>query len=87
MKKSTFKNCSIPAFCLCLLMVFSGCSSTPFVQSTDKCDIKRHHKDDIYQVTINEEPINKHYYLKEDAIEIATRLSTRDLNKCAPREF
>ena len=71
----------------CMTFLVVGCGSGPFVQSKDVCDLKRHHQDDIYQVTINEEPINKQYYLKDDAIEIAKDLASKKKNKCAPRTF
>ncbi|MBI2519169.1 MAG: hypothetical protein HYV97_02075 [Bdellovibrio sp.] len=70
-----------------MIFLLASCSSGPFVQSKDVCDLKRHHQDDLYQVTVNDEAINKHYYLKDDAIEIANHLASREINKCAPRSF
>jgi hypothetical protein len=70
-----------------MMTVAIGCSSAIFIQSKDTCNLKRHFRDDIYQVTINDEAINKQFYLKEDAILIAKQLATREINKCAPRDF
>ncbi len=81
---STYRTCIKLAM---VLLLIAGCSSRPFVQSKDVCALKRHHTDDLYQVTINDEPINKQYYLKDDAIEIANLLASHDKNKCAPRTF
>ena len=72
---------------LLITLAVAGCGSGVFVQSKDVCNIKRHHQDDIYQVTINDEVISKQYFLKEDAILIAKDLASRKVNKCAPREF
>ena len=71
---------------LLLLIVIAGaaCSSAPFVESTDVCTIKRHYQDDLFQVYINDDVINKHWYLKTDAIAIAKDLASREKNKCSP---
>lgn len=71
----------------CLLLLVVGCGSAPFIQSKDRCDLKRHFRDDIYQVTINGRAISKQFFLREDAIDVARHLSSREMNKCAPREF
>ena len=65
---------------LILAGLLSACSSSKVVPTKDVCTVERHFKDHIYQVKINGEPINKHWYIKEDAIEIVQTLA-KD-NKC-----
>jgi len=43
------------------------------------CHIIRHETDDIYQVKINDQLINKRWYLKDDAIVIAKDLHSKNL--------
>ncbi|MDD0853590.1 hypothetical protein HBN50_10795 [Halobacteriovorax sp. GB3] len=67
----------------CYLIVILGltsCGSGEFVPTKDICSVEKHYKDDIYQVKINGKTINKHWYLKSDAIEIAKVLANQ--NKC-----
>ena len=68
----------ILAFVFLLGMI--SCSSTSKLPSKDVCTVEKHFKDQIYQVKINGEPISKHWYIKEDAVEIAQVLAKK--NKC-----
>ncbi len=67
---------------LILLSVLTliSCSTTKFVPTTDTCSIKKHWKEEIYQVRINDEKISTHWYLKNDAKEIMNSLASK--NKC-----
>jgi peroxiredoxin len=60
--------------------IINSCGSSEIVRSTDVCSIKKHVQDDIYQVRINEKPVNERWYLKEDAEEIRMILGVQ--NKC-----
>lgn len=62
------------------LMGLASCGSGKIVPTKDVCTVERHYKDHIYQVKINEEPVSAHWYIKEDAIEIAQNLAKK--NKC-----
>lgn len=64
------------------LLIFSlaSCGSSKIIRSKDKCTIDKHVQDDIYQVRINDRPVNNRWYLEEDAKEIKLILAIR--NKC-----
>ena len=62
-----------------LLFLF-GCGSGKIVPTTDVCSVKKHYKDNVFQVYINKEPINNHYYIYKDALEITKKLA--DQNQC-----
>ena len=67
-----------------LLFVFAlglmSCGSSKIVPSKDVCTVEKHYKDMMFQVKINGEEINKHWYIKTDAIEIVQKLAAK--NKC-----
>lgn len=62
------------------LFVICGCGSSVIVPTKDKCIIKKHWKDNVFQVLINEEPINKHYYIHDEALDLTKSLAKA--NKC-----
>lgn len=62
-------------FFICL-----GCSSAKFVPSTDVCSIKKHWKDNVFQVLVNNKAINKHYYTYQEAKNLKYQLHLD--NKC-----
>ena len=64
---------------LMLVQLFS-CSSSSEKPTTDVCQIKKHWRDNVFQVLINDEAINKHFYTHEEAIDITKRLASN--NKC-----
>jgi len=66
-------------FLISLLFIF-GCGSGKIVPTTDVCSVKKHYKDNVFQVYINKKPISNHYYIYEDAIGITKKLA--DQNKC-----
>ncbi|WP_372652131.1 hypothetical protein [Halobacteriovorax sp.] len=63
---------------VCLFI--ASCGSAKFVPTTDICSLEKHWNDSLYQVKINDKRINKHWYLKDDAIDITNQLA--DINKC-----
>jgi peroxiredoxin len=63
-----------------ILTLFVACGSTEVVRTTDKCSMKKHTQDDIYQVRINDKPVNDRWFLKEDAQEMIIILGV--MNKC-----
>lgn len=65
---------------LIVTIFLTSCGSTEIVRSKDKCTVKKHAKDELYQVRINEKPVNNRWYLEKDAKEIKLILSIR--NKC-----
>ncbi len=67
---------------LVAILFLVSCSSNSGPTS-DVCSIKPHFKDKmLYQVRINKKPINKHWYLKDAAIEITKDLAKN--NRCMP---
>lgn len=66
------------------LLVICGCGSsllgpTP-TPTKDKCIIKKHWQDNVFQVLINDEPINKHFYIHDEALDLTKSLAKA--NKC-----
>lgn len=59
-----------------IISLFVSCGSNEFVATSDICKIEKHWKDNLFQIKINDQPINKHWYLYDDAVSI-----TRDLGK------
>ncbi|MBK22556.1 MAG: hypothetical protein CME70_01010 [Halobacteriovorax sp.] len=62
------------------LLFILGCGSGKIVPTTDVCSVKKHYKDNVFQVYINKRPISNHYYIYEDAIDITKKLAEQ--NKC-----
>lgn len=60
-----------------------SCGSSEIVRTKDKCSMKKHIQDDIYQVRINDKPVNDRWFLKEDAEEMIIILGA--MNKCMRR--
>lgn len=61
-------------------LIFVSCGSAEVKPLTAVCSIKKHVKDDIYQVLIDDKPVNDRWYLKQDAEEIKIILGVR--KKC-----
>lgn len=76
----TYKERVMKVYSILFLMILAGCGSAKFVPTTDVCTIEKHWKDSVYQVKINGEKINNHWFLEDDAEDIA-RLLAKD-NKC-----
>lgn len=67
---------------LALLSTFiltASCGSNEFVPTKDICKIEKHWKDNLFQVQINDQPINKHWYLYDDAVTITKDLGDKNL--------
>ena len=62
------------------LLFLMACGSGKIVPTTDTCSLKKHYKDNVFQVLINDEAINKHFYTHQEALDI-TVLLAKD-NKC-----
>ena len=62
------------------LILFSSCSSGKIVPTKDVCSVKKHFKDNIFQVLINGKPINNHWYIWDEAQDITKELTKK--NKC-----
>ena len=62
------------------LLILTSCGSGKIAPTTDVCSVKKHFKDNVFQVYINKEPINNHYYIYKDAVDITKRLA--DQNQC-----
>ncbi len=73
-------NMIFKSFLITSLIFLTSCGSGKIVPTKDVCTVERHFKDYIYQVKINGEAISKHWYIKEDAIEVVKDLAKR--NKC-----
>jgi hypothetical protein len=65
---------------LSFLLGIVSCGTSKIIPTKDVCTVEKHYKDMMFQVKINDEPINKHWYIKSDAIEIAQNLAGK--NKC-----
>ena len=63
-----------------ILLFLVGCSSAKEKPTKDTCELKKHYKDNVFQILINDKPINSHWYIYPDAVDIAGRLADR--NKC-----
>jgi hypothetical protein len=64
------------------LLLLTACSSGKIIPTTDTCSVKKHYKDNIFQVLINKRAINKHWYIYTEAIDL-TKALAKD-NKCMP---
>lgn len=64
------------------LLVICGCGSSLLgpTPTKDKCIIKKHWQDNVFQVLINDEPINKHFYIHDEALDLTKSLAKA--NKC-----
>jgi len=62
------------------LSIALGCASKPVVPTKDICKIKKHPRDSVFQVLINDRPINKRWYIHSEAMDIAKQLGSQ--NKC-----
>lgn len=69
-------------FSLLLMFILASCGSSKVKPTTDVCSLEKHWKDNIFQVRINGEPINKNYYTYDEAKEITKILASQ--NKCMP---
>lgn len=65
---------------LAISLLIASCGSSEVVPTSDICKIKKHWKDNVFQVLINDEPINKHWYIHSEALDITKRLAAD--NKC-----
>ncbi len=66
-------------YCL-FLLICTSCGSAKFVPTKDICLIKKHWKDNVFQIQVNNELINPHWYIHKDALNISRRLVSQ--NKC-----
>lgn len=64
------------------LLFLASCSSSKVIPTTDVCSLKKHYKDNIFQVLINKKPINDHYYIFDEAKEVTEHLAKE--NQCMP---
>jgi hypothetical protein len=67
-------------FALIGLFTVSSCSSKKIVPTTDICSVVKHWKDNVFQITINKEPINKHWFTHPEAMDLTAELAKS--NKC-----
>lgn len=65
---------------LSFLLFLASCGGGKIVPTTDVCSVKKHYKDNVFQVYINKEPISNHWYIYQDAVEITQKLA--DDNQC-----
>lgn len=66
---------------LFLVLILAGaCGSGKIVPTSDVCSIEKHYKDNVFQVKINGKPINTHWYIHDEALDITRRLAKE--NKC-----
>ena len=63
-----------------LLLFIAGCGSGKVVPTTDVCSLVKHWKDNVFKVKINDEKINSHWYIYDEAVHIVKDL--RSKNKC-----
>lgn len=61
-------------------LILSSCSTGTIKQTRDICKIEKHWRDNVFRVLINGKPINKHYYIHSEAIDITKKLASE--NKC-----
>lgn len=62
------------------LIFVTSCSSGKIIPTSDICSVKKHYKDNVFQVYINKKPISNHWYIYQDAIDITKRLAKS--NEC-----
>ena len=65
---------------LSFLFIITSCSSAPEKPTKDICSIKKHWKDNIFQVFINDKVINERWYIFQEAIDVSKLLAKK--NKC-----
>ena len=61
------------------LLGLMSCGSSKIIPTKDVCTVEKHYKDMMFQVKINGEEINPHWYLKTDAIEITKKLASKNI--------
>lgn len=64
---------------LALLLCLASCGTAEFVPTKDICKLEKHWEDNLFQVQINEEPINTHWYLYDDALKVTQMLGDKNL--------
>ena len=64
------------------LLFLISCSSGKIIPTSDICSLKKHYKDNVFQVLINKKTINKHWYIFKDAEDVSRMLAKQ--NKCMP---
>tara|TARA_R110002072_G_scaffold64203_7_gene159884 strand:- start:47089 stop:47319 length:231 start_codon:yes stop_codon:yes gene_type:complete len=65
---------------LFILILATSCSSSKIVPTTDICSVKKHWKDNVFQVQINKKNINSNWYVYQEAVDVTKLLA--DQNKC-----
>ncbi|OUR99825.1 hypothetical protein A9Q84_02010 [Halobacteriovorax marinus] len=75
-----FKERVMGIFTILTLLLLTSCGTAKFVPTRDVCTVEKHWKDSIYQVKINGRKISPHWFLEDDALEVAYILSKQ--NKC-----
>ena len=65
---------------IAILVLSYSCGSGKIVPTSDVCSIEKHWKDSVFQVKINDEPINDRWYIHDEALDITKRLAKE--NKC-----
>lgn len=70
----------IKSFLVLLGLLLTSCGSSEIKPTTDLCMVKKHWKDNVFQVLINDKAINQHWYIHDEAMEITKQLA-KD-NKC-----
>lgn len=63
-----------------LLLSLVSCSSGKVIPTKDTCVVKKHWKDNVFQVIINESPINDRWYIHSEAMDITKQLGAQ--NRC-----
>ena len=63
-----------------LLFLLNSCGSSEVIPTKDLCSLEKHYKDNIFQVQINGDAINKHWYIYPEAKIVAKKLAEQ--NKC-----
>jgi len=75
-----FKDRAMKLYTILFLIFLTSCGTAKFVPTTDICSIEKHWKDSVYQVKINDNKLNDHWFLEDDAKDIARLLAKE--NKC-----
>ncbi len=73
-------NFKIITVSLILSTTLTGCSSPSIIPTKDVCSLEKHMEDNLFQVRINEVPINQNYYIYNEATDIMRQLAKK--NKC-----
>ncbi|MCF8059608.1 MAG: hypothetical protein K9K67_09945 [Bacteriovoracaceae bacterium] len=68
------------ALAVILTSLLLSCATGKSAPTKDICHIKKHPKDNLFQVLINEKPINNHFYIHPEALDITKRLAKA--NRC-----